>query len=248
MKTITADVTLAIAGTPIDIKISVPNKKTKSDVLLPFLRNLTQKAEDLAVAQVVAKGEKVSCKKGCGACCNQLVPITQLEARYLVALVERMPKARQQKYKAQFLETYQRLEQAGISEQLMAHDSIDNIEFGLKYFHLGIPCPFLEGGSCSIHPERPLRCREYLVTSPASNCSNPTEGNIRRVDYRISMSRFLAAIIQPWTKYPHKWVPLSLIFSWVERHPEVPTIRHSKEWVDDALKALSQKAAEKDNL
>lgn len=249
MKTVTAEVTLTIMDKPMNVKISVPNKKTNANVLLPFLRDLTQKAEDLAVQQVVAKGEKISCAKGCGACCNQLVPVTQLEARYLVALIERMPKARKQKYKARFLETFQQLEQAGVMDQLMNHESIgDNyIEFGLQYFHLGIPCPFLEDGSCSIHPERPLRCREYLVTSPAGNCSNPTKENIQRVDYPVSMSSFLAETLKPWTKYPHAWVPLSIVFSWVERHPETLPLRHSTEWIDDALTALSkQKATEND--
>ncbi|WP_455211113.1 YkgJ family cysteine cluster protein [Kaarinaea lacus] len=251
MKTVTAKVTLAIMGVPKTVEISVPNKKTNPDVLLPFLRGLTQMAEDMAVEEVVAKGGNISCAKGCGACCNQLVPITQLEARYLVSLIERMPKLKKQKYKARFLDTCQQLDQAGIMDQLMDHESIgDNyVEFGLNYFHLGIPCPFLEDGSCSIHPERPLRCREYLVTSPASNCSNPSKENIQRVNYPVRMSRFLVEILKPWTKYPQTWVPLSIIFRWVERHPEVSTMRHSTEWIDDALKALSkQKSADKDMI
>ena len=33
-----------------------------------------------------------------------------------------------------------------------------------------IACPFLEDESCSIHPQRPVSCREFLVTSPAENC------------------------------------------------------------------------------
>jgi Fe-S-cluster containining protein len=242
VKTVTAEVTLTVMGTPKNVKITVPDKKTNASVLLPFLRDLTQMAEDMAVAEVTAKGDKISCTKGCGACCNQLVPVTQLEARYLVSLVERMPKAKKQKYKARFVETYAQLEQAGITNQLMDHESIgDNyVEFGLNYFHLGIPCPFLEDGSCSIHPERPLRCREYLVTSPADNCSNPSKENIRRIDYPVSMSHFLAELLKPWAKYPQTWVPLSIIVSWVEQHPEVSAMRHSRQWIDEALKAMSK--------
>ena len=37
---------------------------------------------------------------------------------------------------------------------------------GREYFQLGIPCPFLEEESCSIYHDRPITCREYLVTSP----------------------------------------------------------------------------------
>ncbi len=45
-----------------------------------------------------------------------------------------------------------------------------------RYFHLGIACPFLEDESCSIHADRPISCREYLVTSPAVNCADPKPG------------------------------------------------------------------------
>ena len=49
------------------------------------------------------------------------------------------------------------------------------------YFALGIPCPFLEEESCSIHPDRPLVCREYLVTSPAELCAGPTQEGVTPV-------------------------------------------------------------------
>jgi hypothetical protein len=35
----------------------------------------------------------------------------------------------------------------------------------VRYFLQGVACPFLEAESCGIHPDRPLACREYLVTS-----------------------------------------------------------------------------------
>ena len=242
MKFLTLDVTLTIAATPRQLKISVPDKKTNPDVLLPLLRKLHQMAEDLAVKEVVAKGGKISCTKGCGVCCRQLVPITQWEARYLVAMVRRMPKARKQIYKVRFRDAYRKLEDAHLIERLMDHRLIGEnvIQFGLDYFRLGISCPFLEDESCSIHTERPLRCREYLVTNPAAECSRPGKENIQRVNIPGSLSKFLAELLSPWTKYPQKWVPLSIIFDWVERHPEIAAKRHSKEWIEDALTGLSK--------
>ena len=47
----------------------------------------------VAVEDAVAEGETISCKKGCGACCRQLVPISQVEARRIRDLVEAMPEA-----------------------------------------------------------------------------------------------------------------------------------------------------------
>src|SRR5260221_92883 len=44
-----------------------------------------------------------------------------------------------------------------------------------------IACPCLEDESGSIHPDRPMACREYLVTSPAENCRTPRADNIEKV-------------------------------------------------------------------
>ena len=242
MKHISANVSVKIDGDTFQIKVSVPDKKTRQDVLLPFFRELTQIAEDMAVAKLAGQGETVSCTKGCGACCNQLVPVTQLEARYLVKLLESMPKAKRQKYKLRFDEAYHRLREAGVLQELLNPENItDNIiEFGLKYFQLGIPCPFLENSSCSIYTERPLRCREYLVTSAAAHCSNPSNETIQRVDYPVQMSRLLTRINQPWESNKTTWVPLSVIPTWVQQHSGEIVRRNSREWVDEALCALSE--------
>jgi len=228
-------------NTILQLNISVPDKKTKQEVLLPLLRELTQKAQDLAVAKLIKKNVKISCAKGCSECCYQLIPVSQLEARYLCNLVTRMPKVKRQMYKARFEQTFQRLQNSQIIDELMNSENIaDNItEFALKYFQLGIPCPFLEGGSCSIYPERPLRCREYLVTNDAVHCSNPTKDTIRRVEYPVYLSKFLTKVSKPWTKYPNDWIPLSLIMAWANQHPDEATLRNSQDWINDALTALS---------
>jgi hypothetical protein len=112
-------------------------------------------------------------------------------------------------------------------------------DFGLQYFNLVIPCPFLEDNSCSIYAERPLRCREYLVTSPAINCNSPTKDTVELVDFPVLASQILSKLNQPWTKYANHWVPISIVTHLVKQHPEKITLRHSKEWMDDVLKALS---------
>ena len=60
------------------------------------------------------------------------------------------------------------------------------------YFRLGIACPFLESESCSIHRDRPLVCREYLVSSPSEHCADPVRGTIERVPLAGGLSRRLA--------------------------------------------------------
>jgi hypothetical protein len=57
----------------------------------------------------------------------------------------------------------------------------ERIELSHEYFRLGIACPFLEDESCSIHPDRPMACREYLVSSPPENCRSPRPDNTERL-------------------------------------------------------------------
>ena len=242
MKHISANVTVKIAGQAFQIKVSVPDKKTKQDVVLPLFRELTQKAEDLAIAKLADDGKKISCHKGCGACCCQIVPVTPLEARYLARLMESMPKARRQKYKIRFDDAYKKFQQAGILDQLLNPENFsgDIIAFGIKYFQLGVPCPFLEHASCSIYTERPLRCREYLVTNAPEYCSNPSNETIDRVEYPVHMSKILTKVHKRWAKDKTQWVPLAVLPSWVQQHPQDTVLRNSKEWIDDALTALSE--------
>jgi NADH:ubiquinone oxidoreductase subunit D len=56
----------------------------------------------LAEENARASGATVSCKKGCGACCRQLVPVSEIEARQLKELVEQMPEPRRSEIWARF--------------------------------------------------------------------------------------------------------------------------------------------------
>ena len=76
-ETLTADLTLAGGGWQLRAKVTVPAGPTRLRVLLPLVRSLTDHAVGVAVKAAEEQGHQVSCKKGCGACCRQLVPISQ---------------------------------------------------------------------------------------------------------------------------------------------------------------------------
>src|SRR4051812_4274758 len=88
---VTANVELTVNGKRIGMQIRVPAGKVRPAELLPMYRGLSERLTALAVQSAHASGHSITCKKGCGACCRQLVPISALEARELVRLVARMP-------------------------------------------------------------------------------------------------------------------------------------------------------------
>jgi Fe-S-cluster containining protein len=65
-----------------------------------------------------------------------------------------------------------------------------------EYFALGIACPFLEDEACSIHPDRPSICREYMVTTPAERCNslNSPYAGIEFVPLPLRISEGLAQV------------------------------------------------------
>jgi Fe-S-cluster containining protein len=175
--TVTADVKLSVAGQSLNLRLTVPTGQTKPTRLLPVLRSISESLVNAVETRARAEGLQVSCKKGCGACCRQLVPVSETDARRLRELVAEMPEGRRRVVLKRFEDAKQRIGTAGLLERLQSPEQIVGDEFrkfGLDYFHQGVACPFLEEESCSIHQERPLVCREYLVVSPPENCARQT--------------------------------------------------------------------------
>jgi len=186
-----------VAGTMLHAELPVtPGPATIQD-LLPVLHAVTDAIVSVAEEGSTKQGSPISCKKGCGACCRQLVPISHDEAAALRDLLENMPADRRQEVTARFTQAIDRLQSAGLLERLQHPEKFTDDELrplGAEYFRLGIPCPFLEEESCSIHADRPLACREYLVTSDPKYCSAPTAETIRMVPAPAKISRIITRI------------------------------------------------------
>jgi len=177
-------VELGLPGGIVEVGMEVPTGEVPMQALLPALRTTADAFVAYASQRSAAAGRPVSCAMGCGACCRQLVPLAEAEARRLAALVEELPEPRRSAVKERFARAVARVEGAGLLPALegRAGELADrNVETGLSYFSLGIACPFLEEESCSIYEERPIACREYLVSSPPAACAAPSGDTIRSV-------------------------------------------------------------------
>jgi Fe-S-cluster containining protein len=220
---IQAHVQLTIAGRPLSLNLVMPAQAVPPEAMLPLFRQVAEAFLDQSVENEAHAGRAVSCKKGCGACCRQMVPISPTEARLLARLVAQMPRPRKQALLDRFAQALRRLEAAGLIPMLADRQNWPqghSKQVGLEYFALGIPCPFLEEESCSIYPDRPITCREYLVTSPAENCANPTAGTIRMVPLPAGPTWPAAARFDGAPNGKTPWVPLVLALDYAAEHPE----------------------------
>src|SRR4030081_4043840 len=93
----TATLRLTVGTLRIAHPITVPNAPVPAAEIVPALQGLVN-----AVVEAAEAGHTVSCRKGCGACCRQLVPGSRTEGEALLALVEAMPQARRKAVRARF--------------------------------------------------------------------------------------------------------------------------------------------------
>lgn len=147
--------------------------------ILPAVRNLADAMVERALVDLSVMGRPVSCGAGCGVCCHHLVTIGEAEALRLARVVRALPPLRRAEVEERFQAGVARLEKSGLLPELVAafsrqaHDWRVLLRMQRAYWELAIPCPFLEQGSCSIYEERPLVCRQYLVTTPPAACAEP---------------------------------------------------------------------------
>jgi Fe-S-cluster containining protein len=181
---ITGTITLDIGDESVPALLTASLSAAPYDSLLPIFRAISDELTSRGIAREAAAGRSTSCRAGCGACCRQVVPLAAVEARAIAALVAAMPEPRREAVTRRFDAARAKLAAAGITTQaaeIAAMDTSARDAYGRAYFRQAIACPFLEDENCSIHPDRPLACREYLVTSPASACADPTDASIRPV-------------------------------------------------------------------
>jgi Fe-S-cluster containining protein len=238
-------VAFAVEGVRIEARLDLVAGPARAKRMLPLFQEITDRVVGEAVNKAARRGEKISCGPGCGACCRQLVPITETEARRLTEVVASMPEPKRRSTIRRFDATLASIEAGGLGERLRGYAALSEAEIdsiGLAYFALGVPCPFLVDESCSIHKDRPLACREFLVTSDPAHCKAPSPETTRSVPLGARPSDALARIdASPDERRTRQvwWLPLVLALEWDEAHPDEPPGRPSAEIANDFLQVMS---------
>ncbi len=184
---------MQLQGQAVPINVTVPAGATTMQPLLPIFQGLC----DELVGRAAARMDKpVSCRAGCSACCRHPVPVAPSEARAIAALVAAMPAERRDTIAVRFAEAKRTLAAAGVDTSPIPFDDENTdrrLAVALAYLEARVFCPFVEAGSCSIYADRPLICREYLVTSPAANCATPSADTIDTVPMAAGLADALMA-------------------------------------------------------
>ena len=219
----TVQFALKVQGTRIEVNAQLPDGPIRPAVLLPIIQNLSNSISEISERQAAHIDRHLSCREGCGACCRQAVPITPVEARMLSEWIDAQPEERKAILQARFRQSAERLEESGVAQSIREASSPFDKEklhaLGLRYFTLGIPCPFLEEERCTIYEFRPLRCREYMVVSPAEHCAHPETEEIVGIKPPVLLSQVLGRWSVSGDAQSHEFILLTMLDEWTAAHP-----------------------------
>ena len=217
------ELVLHVGGEPVPVHATRPPAHARLDELLPAQRTVDDAAIHHAVRKAQAAGREPACAKGCSACCRaQPVPVAPQEAYALLRLVEALPAARRATVEARFADRVRRLQDAGLAELLLEPppgvDTTAARAIAQAYFALHLACPFLQDDACSIHPQRPFVCRQYLVSSDPALCTDPFANPVQVIPVPLRAAHAALAIAQAAYARAQRSVPLVLALAYARRH------------------------------
>src|SRR5258705_5675281 len=108
----TATLRLTVGTLRIAHPITVANAPVPAADVVPALQGLVN-----AVVEAAQAGKTVSCRKGCGACCRQLVPLSRTEGERLLQLIDALPAQRRATLLARFAAAEAAIEGAGLKDR-----------------------------------------------------------------------------------------------------------------------------------
>ena len=216
--TVKATFALPIGGGFLNASAHLPAGQMTLTQLLPVIQNLENAIVGKVGEEAAQVGTPISCRAGCGACCRQLVPVSLFEAEALTAWMRTLPEERRAELEQRFHRALSALRDAGVIDAILESgwtlEEERATELAIDYFHAGVACPFLEDESCSIHPLRPLSCREYLVTSSPELCQDPSKNAVAGVQLPLKLSRVLYSFGQKLEQDPRGWISLVFLLAW----------------------------------
>ena len=202
--------------------------------LVPEAFKLADRIARNGVEREAKLGSKVSCAKGCAACCSWLVRVSIPEALYLYERILECEKHRRDKILGQFFKAREILKENGLAEKINRDlirepgDVFYDHRLHLLsrcYRSLRLTCLFLEEKTCSIYSWRPITCRQYYVTSPASHCMDPFKKNVRRVSLAFNVADLVDRMAADLLNQPMRMIALPLAVNWAAAHKHLAKLR-----------------------
>lgn len=189
-------------------------------------KSLSERINPIVQRKVYESGFAIPCGAGCAACCCFLILLSPPET---IRLVEEIAMKMPIKQRKDLIQSYGEVAKRTFG-QLPKHlipknaDNVSNSEIrdiSNWYTALQQPCLFLRNDSCSIYTQRPIVCRDFLVTGTSSHCQVGTAGVPFAVEMPLKLGDVLRRLVGELEGVTQKGIFLHDIFTWYEANKEL---------------------------
>lgn len=199
------------------------------------------------IIKLETMGKHITCKKGCSACCVQMIPLSIPEVFYFDMKIRTLPAAHKKRIKKRFARNKNKLNSLRLLKDLKDPQKVRTLD--KVYFHLGLECPFLESGICSIYHDRPFVCREYYVISSQELCRSPYTSPIKKIKIDLNIGALLSSFTARLLGLASTPVPHIIIPDWADRFRDLEKKRYSAHWmIEEMLHVFSTVKPEQGNI
>ncbi len=241
---------LDIFGEPVHFRIGVSQRQARLADIVPLSRTLSTKLAIAVLNKLSKDGKFVPCRKACSACCSYLIPLSIPEVfRLRQELLALSPDQREMVLKA-CLDTAKVIlnnlpENIEINESIEMNGQIQTGWLSRWYSGLKQPCPFLSHGLCTIYEQRPIACREHIVTGSAILCEAEWQDGSQVVQMPLSIIECLGHLTAELEQSAIEAVMLPLALPWAQEN----LARHERQWpaimmVERFVEIVKAKASE----
>ncbi len=166
-----------IFGRNATIGVKAADREANFAEIVPLARELADRIVARTAESLSEQGTPVVCGKRCTACCRYLVPLSVPEVFRLTGELLDMPAddgspilLSSIEAAKTIIESRPQFEGPGECppEQAAARDFMEDVNGW--YSALELDCPLLRDGICTVYNNRPLACREHIVTGSAAPC------------------------------------------------------------------------------
>ncbi|PKL49397.1 MAG: hypothetical protein CVV39_03050 [Planctomycetes bacterium HGW-Planctomycetes-1] len=247
------DFELDIAGKKTSFHINVTAKNAALADIVPLARKLSTKLAAAFVANLREKGHFVPCCKGCSACCSSLIPLSVPEAFRLRKELLAMPSDVSNQIMRSCINTAEKiLDKAQRTDRMegFSKNSKPRIsQINKWYGELKLPCPLLSKSLCTLYEQRPLACREHIVTGSSASCQIKSKCRPNVAIMPASVLETLGQLACELEQTEVEAIMLPLSFAWAQDNIERakrtwPTAQMVKRFVE----ILKQKASKKKSV
>lgn len=186
--------TIATPGKPLHLRIGIIDGPATLSDIVSLARSISDEQCLTVIDHLETNGQCVQCSKGCFACCGYLVTLSLPEVFRMQKELSAMGAGRYVSILYSCLDSSKKILDIDVLEEYNINEKPEMTQISKWYAELDLSCPFLSNGLCGIYEQRPLACREHMVTTSPQSCINNEMNTTEIVDMPVSILEALGQL------------------------------------------------------